>query len=127
MNTSKIDIIEFHYKKPLKKSQNELVMYLRRLIKDNVISRKVGQESLALWFAARDVGLPVPAACSGPDGQMCYSWDKGRHHFEAEITPNEPVYLFYRDRDTESIWGEEHKIGDKFSEEALQKISLLWT
>lgn len=42
-----------------------------------------------LAWDASDCRLPVPAACTGPDGQMFYSWDAGRYHLELEIVPGE--------------------------------------
>lgn len=44
--------------------------------------------------------MPPPAACTGPHGEMFYSWDKGPHHLEVEITPRGLTEWFYRNRDT---------------------------
>ena len=43
----------------------------------------------AIWQAS-GFSMPVPAACTGPDGEMFYSWDRGRHHLELEIIPGQP-------------------------------------
>ncbi len=68
--------------------------------------------------------MPVPAACTGPDGEMFYSWDRGRHHLELEIIPGKPSEFFYRDRETEDLWGEDYNVGDPLSAEALTKLRL---
>jgi hypothetical protein len=68
--------------------------------------------------------MPVPAACTGPDGQMFYSWDRDRHHLELEITADRPSEFFYRDRETDELWGEDYNIGEPVSDEAVQKIGL---
>jgi hypothetical protein len=57
--------------------------------------------------AATGNRMPVPAACTVPDGQIFYCWDHHRHHLELEIIPNEPADYFYRDRQTNEYWGEE--------------------
>lgn len=66
----------------------------------------------------------VPAACTGPDGQMLYSWDCGRHHLELEIYPNKPAEFFYKDRQTRELWGEDYNVGDPIPDEAVEKFRL---
>jgi hypothetical protein len=75
-----------------------------------------------LIWKASDYKMPVPAACTGPDGRMFYSWDRGRHHLELEIIPGQPAEFFYRDRETEQLWGEDYRIGDTLSSEAIAKL-----
>jgi hypothetical protein len=68
--------------------------------------------------------MPVPAACTGSDGQMLYSWDRDRHHLELEIIPGNPAEFFYRDRHTKELWGENYNIGDPIPVEAIEKFRL---
>jgi hypothetical protein len=68
--------------------------------------------------------IPVPAACTGPDGEMFYSWDRGRHHLELEIIPGQPSEFFYRDRDTEQFWGEDYNVGDPLPDKVVETLPL---
>ncbi len=77
----------------------------------------------AIWIASGGL-MPIPAACTGPDGEMFYSWDRGRHHLELEIIPGQHAEFFYRDRETEQLWGEDYNIGEPLSAEAIQKLQL---
>jgi hypothetical protein len=76
-----------------------------------------------IWLASEGK-MPVPAACTGPDGEMFYSWDCGQHHLELEIIPGQPSEFFYRDRNTEQFWGDDYAIGDPLAAEVLQKLPL---
>ena len=69
--------------------------------------------------------MPVPAACTGPDGEMFYSWDRGHHHLELEIIPGKPAEFFYRNRETEELWGEDYIVGNALSAEAIHKLKLI--
>jgi hypothetical protein len=69
--------------------------------------------------------LPVPAACTGPDGQMMYVWDKGRHHLELEIAADGTAEFFYRDRQTGELWGEEYRPGAQLAAEIVAKLNHL--
>jgi hypothetical protein len=75
-----------------------------------------------LIWAASGGKMPVPAACTGPDGQMLYAWDQGRHHLELEIIPLKPAEFFYKDRQTRELWGEDYTIGDPIPAEAVEKF-----
>jgi hypothetical protein len=85
------------------------------------LARKAWQ---AIWIASR-FSMPVPAACTGPDGELFYSWDRGRHHLELEIIPGQPAEFFYRDRETEQFWGEDYNVGDRLPAEMVEKLKLL--
>jgi len=74
-----------------------------------------------IWLASGRA-IPVPAACTGPDGKMFYSWDRGRHHLELEIIPGQDAEFFYRDRETGHLWGEDYRIGDPLPAEAVAKL-----
>ena len=78
----------------------------------------------AIWEAG-NYAMPVPGACTGPDGQMFYGWDHGRHHLELEIIPGQAeAEWFYRDRETELYWAEDWVIGDPLPLEAVEKLRL---
>jgi hypothetical protein len=68
--------------------------------------------------------IPIPAACTGPDGEMFYSWDRGRHHLELEIIPGQPSEFFYRDRETEQFWGEDYNVGDPLPDKVVEALPL---
>jgi GNAT superfamily N-acetyltransferase len=68
--------------------------------------------------------MAVPSACTGPDGEIFYSWDSGRHHLELEIIPAKPAEFFYRDRETEQVWGDDYIIGEPLPPEAVKKLNL---
>lgn len=70
---------------------------------NGIISQSTANAARKIWELLQrlpDVRIPVPAASAGPDGQVFYSWNSGRHHFEIEILPNGDVEFFYRDRET---------------------------
>jgi hypothetical protein len=67
--------------------------------------------------------MPVPAACTGPDGQMFYGWDRGRYHLELEIVPGEPADYFYCDRQTNEFWCEECTVGDPIPQRVIVVLS----
>lgn len=70
--------------------------------------------------------MPRPAACTGPDGEMFYSWDQGRHHLELEIFCDCTAEFFYIDRDSKCFWGEDYVIEDPFSDDIKEKIALFF-
>jgi hypothetical protein len=74
------------------------------------ISPRVHDLSVKMWEiakAATEGRLRIPAACTGPDGEMLYCWDRGRHHAEIEIEEGGVIDCFYRDRETEETYLEE--------------------
>jgi hypothetical protein len=92
------------------------------------VAREVAALARDAWtdiLAASGFQIPVPSACTGPDGQIFYSWDNGRHHLELEITPGVPAFFFYRDRLTKQTWGEDYRVGDSLSEATREKIKLI--
>jgi hypothetical protein len=89
------------------------------------ITRETASLATMAWhliWKASDYTMPVPAACTGPDGKMFYSWDHGRHHLELEIIPGQDAEFFYRDRETGQLWGEDYRIGDPLPAEAVAKL-----
>lgn len=91
------------------------------------ITRETASQARQAWWDVCDaagITLPIPAACTGPDGKMFYSWDRGKHHLELEIIPGQPAEFFYRDRETGYLWGEDYTVGDPLPAEAVQKLKL---
>lgn len=70
--------------------------------------------------------MPIPGAATGPDGEMFFGWDKGRHHLELELIPDQPAEWFYRDRETEEIWGEDQNDGDPLPAKVLELMPLFY-
>jgi hypothetical protein len=91
-----------------------------------LISRATAKLAAKMWidcWSATGYALPVPAACTGPDGQMHYSWDREQHHLELEITLEEVPTFFYRNRETGELWMEECA-ADGLPAGAVQKLKL---
>jgi hypothetical protein len=91
------------------------------------ITLKTAESAWNAWiivWEATGFALPIPAACTGPDGQILYSWDNDQHHFELEIIPEQPAEFFYKNRGTGELWGEDYNIGDSLSNEACQRLKL---
>ncbi len=105
----------------------EHLKYLERVSTsdDPLISRDTALLAARAWtliWDASDGKMPIPAACTGPDGQMLYAWDHGRHHLELEIIPQQPAEFFYKDRETRELWSEDYTIGDPIPAEAVERF-----
>jgi hypothetical protein len=90
-----------------------------------LITRDTAKKARRAWWVAWEAtgfALPIPAACTGPDGQLLYVWDRGRHHLELEIIPGQPAEWFYRDRQSGQLWGEDYRIGDPLPVGAVEKL-----
>ncbi len=77
-----------------------------------------------LIWKASDYKMPVPAAGTGPDGEMFYAWNAGRYHLELEIIPGQPAEFFYRDRETGEFWGEDYEVGAPLPPKIVAKLGL---
>lgn len=114
----------------LPKDTLEHLSYLHRVsteLDPPLITPRTAELAAKAWAAiCMESGfqVPVPAACTGPDGEMFYSWDRGRHHLELEVTPGKPAEFFYRDRETEQLWSEDYEAGKPLSPEAAEKVRL---
>lgn len=111
----------------------EHLSYLKRVSTEGsppLITRETAQAAWIAWIAWLAVWqtsgekMPIPSACTGPDGVMFYSWDKDRHHLELEIFPDKDAEFFYRDRETGEFWGEEYKICGSLPNELAQYLPL---
>lgn len=93
----------------------------------SLISPETAKQAMLAWctmWEATGFALPIPDACTGPDGKMLYSWDRGKDHLELEIIPGQASEFFYRDRESGYLWGEDYIIGEPLSQEALKRIKL---
>jgi hypothetical protein len=105
----------------------EHIYYIRDILKENLISPATARESTVAWlecWIATGCTLPVPAACTGPDGQLQYVWDRGEHHLEMNFVPSEPVSIFYRNRQTGELWMDDF-IAGTMDAAALEKLRLV--
>lgn len=101
--------------------------WLDRIHAEGSISSEVMSESkIILNRIIEDAKLrepPIPCACTGPDGQILYSWDKDEHHLELEIIPKEwelpQEEFFYRNRNTKHYWS------DSLSPKVIEIIRLI--
>lgn len=114
----------------LNKKHQEHLDYLDQISQGNdlVVNTTTANLARSVWMEILCVSnnrMPVPAACTGPDGQILYAWDKGRHHLEVEIFADQPAEFFYRDSDTGELWGEDHAItGGPLPSEVAEKLEL---
>ena len=84
-----------------------------------LITIETANKSWQVWLMLKEnVDLPAPSAATGPDGIMFYSWDKGEHHFEVEIFPDDSTEFFYRNRMTGEICGD-----TKLTDQLLRKLN----
>lgn len=93
---------------------------------DPLITPTTATLAAQAWEQVRAVTggtMPVPSACTGPDGQMFYGWVRGRYHLELEIVPGEPAYFFFCDRETDRYWGEDFTVGDPLPGQVLAILS----
>jgi hypothetical protein len=95
---------------------------------DASISSRVAAVARAAWESVREASagrMPVPAACTGPDGEMLYSWDRGRHHLEVEILPDGPAEWFHREEAVAS-WLEEWAPGSPLPAAVIEALHLFY-
>jgi hypothetical protein len=113
---------------PLTDLVKEHLSYLREVSspENPLIKRATAWVAARAWldcWEATGYALPVPVACTGPDGQMLYTWDRKEHHLELEITPSETPSFFYRNRQTGELWMEDYA-SEAVSPEVLEKLKL---
>lgn len=96
---------------------------------DAVLSRAIFNAAVLSWDEIDQESegrMPLPAACTGPDGQMFYSWDKDEHHLEIELDPGDGNFWFYRNRKTEIMWGDDWAVGSKLPWWLPKKLALFY-
>lgn len=107
--------------------ERQFIDYLIKCGDDVVITREIATLAIEAWYAIlkeTHEKISIPAVCTGPDGEIFYSWDHGRHHLELEIIPGEPPNFFYRDRETEQYWGEDYTIGEPLPTKVIATLRL---
>ena len=93
----------------------EHAAYLRDAVDQSVIAQETAQLAIWAWLDCCEATgglLPIPSACSGPDGRIQYVWDRGEHHLELDFSPSESPSFFYRNRQTGELWGEDYEPGE---------------
>lgn len=93
---------------------------------DPAVCENVVKQAVMAWeavWAASKGRMPVPAACTGPNGQMFCSWDRGRHHIELELASDEKPFWFWKDRETGEYHGKECEISDAVPASILNAIN----
>lgn len=120
--------------------EDKLVKYLKSL-KDEAIaindSENIILKAYSVWSNLRDTFfykkpkqiLEVPDCCpnTGSQGEfhIMFTWTKDEHYLECEIFNNGDIEFFYRNRIMPSEgWGEDYTIGQTFSEDLIDKLSL---
>lgn len=121
-------------------NEDKLVKYLKSL-KDEAIAINTSEDILlkaySVWSKLRDTFfykkpkqiLEVPDCCpnTGSEGEfhIMFTWTKDIHYLECEIFNNGDIEFFYRNRRIPSVgWGEDYTIGQTFSEDLIDKLSL---
>ncbi|QEL18657.1 hypothetical protein PX52LOC_05691 [Limnoglobus roseus] len=88
--------------------------------RSHLISRETAARSLDAWLRYWELFgrvLSPPAVCTGPDGVLTLSWDRGEWHIAWEFRPEIPPTFFYRNRQTgEANVGEIPWLADRLAE-----------
>jgi hypothetical protein len=104
----------------------EHLNYLRETEREGLISAATASQAKRAWFdCSRSTGyaIPVPAACTGADGQLQYAWDRDEHHLELNFSPEEAPFFFYRNRTSGEVWIDELENGYP-SERCIESLRL---
>ena len=99
--------------------------YIKRVQKEELVSSKVAALALKLWeklSAATGNSLAVPDACTGPDGELLYAWDRGDHHCELEIELEAQPTFFYWNRKSGESWETDIDLHCPVREEVLLRL-----
>jgi|GEM_PF-2922500 hypothetical protein len=102
--------------------------YIARLRDEGIVSEAVAYHAWQVWqfflrhFRTAKSDLLVPDATPGHNGELLLFWDRDEHHFEAEISPDLEVSLFYRNRTTGKIWGEDLVVDEALPAEVEEKL-----
>jgi hypothetical protein len=103
----------------------QLARYLLGVIEKGYASADTIEAARSSWEAldaATDRRVAIPNAGPGPNGEMILTWDQREHHFEIEVAPAEPPYLFYRNRESGETWGADLEPGEPVALEAIQHL-----
>ena len=115
----------------LRQQQIELKLrcYLDGIRQRGLISEVIADRARTVWQRldlATAHRVPAPDVGPGPNGEVLFVWDTEEHHFEIELSPRETTYLFYRNRKTGSVWGDDWAEDASIPEEALRRLSAFW-
>ncbi|MDZ4687479.1 MAG: hypothetical protein SH850_20600 [Planctomycetaceae bacterium] len=114
----------------VKEQIQEHLDYLRAIsasADDAPISEDTAEVARWTWhmmWSASGYALPVPSACTGPDGRLMYSWDRGHNHLEVEFGPEQDSEFFYRDRASGQLWSADHRAGSALPSEVVNSLRL---
>lgn len=89
------------------RDQSEPISWLCRVLSDSLITAETAAWAAFAWGQVQgmtDFRMPTPAACTGPDGEVFFGWDRWRYHLELEIVPDRAAEWFYRVRMVEETW-----------------------
>jgi hypothetical protein len=86
-------------------------------------SWKIWQE-LSKVSSKRGFYLSVPDACPGQNNNFMYTWSKDEHYLECEVFGSGEVEFFYKNRETNDVWGEDTVLEEGFSSNILDKVAL---
>jgi hypothetical protein len=114
------------------KDHQKMWNYLQSLSHEteNKCDKSVINISIEFWkklkdhFKSRNVCLNVPDACLGYNHNLMFVWSNQEHYLECEIFSNQQIEFFYRNRNTNAVWGEDIEFNNhKFSDDILAKLS----
>lgn len=77
--------------------------YLFECEEQGLISAKTHRTAQLNTFHATFFRLGIPAACTGPNGELQFTWGRGQHHLEVDMQDDGSDW-FYRDRETGETW-----------------------
>ena len=89
---------------------DEHLAYLRRMADENVVDRRLAYKARTLWYVAwyeMDQTLPVPAAAAFTGGPIEFHWEQETHRASVEIPLDGPCHWFYRNTQTNEVFGVE--------------------
>lgn len=92
------------------------------------ISDALAAEAFDVWNRLLETThgrLSDPAACTTGDGRLIFTWDRGVHHFEVEFINDAPCEMFYRNRSTGELWGEDYRSGGSLPPGTAEKLALV--
>ena len=107
--------------------RQKLFLYLTTIMEEGDITKSTANIAWDAWRRLYDFiekRLPVPVAGPGPDGQLLYVRDKGIHHFEMEIFPDNHAEFFYLNRETDGTWELDYIIGNSLNDEIKKWLGL---
>lgn len=113
---------------PLTDWIREHLSYLREVSRGEgkLISVQTARQAALAWldcWEATGYAIPLPAACTGPDGQMQYTWDRDDYHLELNFSPSEAPSFFYRHRQTGELWMVDYTPGE-LGPDVVEKLKL---